>query len=157
DDAFGSFLLWVGNHLARTRYLADVITRMTEGRGATTDKLHRTAGINIIRSQHFQRWVRERRKGYWRTIHYPGPAGLVVTDNPVCETALPGTDRMAIVVPVCRDLMAVGGDHELVERVSFWAPPEINLFLAGWSRRLAYSGERLVLELLKGTFNGALV
>ena len=157
DEAFGSFLLWAGNHLTRTQYLADVVTGMREGGGMQEDKAHRTAFINRIRSQNFERWVRERRKGYWRTMHFPCPPWLVVTDNPVCETSLPGTDRMAVVVPICRDLIAIGGDQEVVERVFSWAIPEINLFLAGWSRRLSYSGDRLALELLKGTFNGALV
>jgi hypothetical protein len=157
DDAFGSFLLWVGNHLARTQYLASVVTGMRDGGGMHEEKARRNAFINLVRSRHFERWVRERRKSYWRTMHFPVPPRLVVSDNPVCETALPGTGRMAIIVPVCRDLIAIGGDPEVVERVFSWAIPEINLFLAGWSARLVYSGDRLALELLKATFDGALV
>ncbi len=117
DDAFGSFLLWVGNHLARTQYLASVVTGMRDGGGMHEEKARRNAFINLVRSRHFERWVRERRKSYWRTMHFPVPPRLVVSDNPVCETALPGTGRMAIVVPVCRDLIAIGGDPEVVERV----------------------------------------
>jgi hypothetical protein len=35
--------------------------------------------------------------------------------------------------------------------------PELNPFLSGWSHRLAYSGDRLALGMLKATFNGALL
>jgi hypothetical protein len=79
---------------------------------------------------------------------------LVVTDNPVCETSIPERRGCARVVPITKDLLAVGGDPVVVEAILEWSIVHINLFLAGWSRRMTYPGDRLALELLKSTFKG---
>jgi hypothetical protein len=90
----------------------------------------------------------------WKCFIINADANLVLTDHPVCSTAVNSPLGHVVFVPLSRTRIIFGGDKDSLARVEALTVLGINRFLAAWAEEWIYAADELTLLGVAREFKG---
>lgn len=142
---------WISSMLCRTQALALLSSVIISKETSEFKYIPHDILINLVRTQYYTECqdVLSRTDFKWRIKCFHEGCDIILTDNPVCQTNGLHKGGQAVLVPLSKRFLLIGGLEDSVEEFRKATIDEINLFLFAWTYDSIYAAEKDTLESLK--------